>query len=49
MYSHYSKAGSTHYMVISKDSRPVGMSTVHASKKEAVEYAKSVNAKPWNY
>lgn len=49
MYAHYSKQGTTHYMVISKTVRPVGMSNIFSSKKEAVAYAKKVNAKPWNY
>ena len=49
MYSHYSKQGSTHYMTISKTTRPVGLTEVFGSKKEAVAYAKKVNAKAWNY
>ncbi len=36
-------------MTISKDVRPVGLTEVFNSKKEAVEYAKKVNAKPWNF
>jgi len=49
MFAHYSKQGSTHYMTISKTVRPVGLTEVFSCKKEAVAYAKKVNAKPWNF
>ena len=49
MYAHYFNQGTTHYMTISKNTQPIGMSNVFGSKKEAVAYAKSVNAKPWNF
>jgi hypothetical protein len=49
MYSHLFKTASGYQVVLSTTTQPVGTTTLHTTKKEAKQYATTLNATAWNY
>ena len=49
MYTHLFKTANGYQVVVSTTTQPVGTTTLHTTKKEAKQYATTLNATAWNY